>query len=122
MISVYPRRLPKLPKPYTEYTYQELLRHSTRIQPDKHAWGMCLTHSFEAMHQLKGYNEEFVGWGFEDTDYVNRAGRAGFTTGMEDFGPLVLHQWHPTPSRSQYHRNLQISKVGKSNEGEWGAL
>ena len=122
LVSVFPRHLPRLPKPYLKYSFDELVSHGQRREGDRHAVGMCLVHSFDAFFQLRGYNEEFLGWGSEDTDYVQRAAGAGYKASMEELGPLVLHQWHPTPDRSRSWTNAQIARAGRSNGDDWGTV
>lgn len=73
--------------------------------------GGCTMISREAFERMGGYDERFIGWGFEDTDFlyrsrkVNRVGRVM----MDD--AICWHMHHDQAIRLEnphYQRNLQI--------------
>jgi glycosyltransferase involved in cell wall biosynthesis len=51
---------------------------------------------------INGYDENFVGWGGEDTDFASRMVRAGFRGTSVIETARVLHLWHPTEMRAKH--------------------
>lgn len=49
----------------------------------------------EYFRMLRGYDEYYQVWGYEDRDLVRRFERLGLTAAMPDGGSFYLHQWHP---------------------------
>lgn len=48
---------------------------------------------------VNGFDEQFVGWGREDSDFVARLGRADVRRRKLKFGGIVYHLWHPENAR-----------------------
>ena len=68
------------------------------------------------VEELRGLDERFEGWGWEDTHYIRRAG-GGL---MLDLGPAVLHQHHPPAARQDAAKNQQMSHGPNGNDERWG--
>ncbi len=60
-----------------------------------------------ALHRINGFDEQFEGWGREDSDLTARLLHAGFKR-RNLRGQPVLHLWHPESSRSQLAENDQM--------------
>jgi hypothetical protein len=70
----------------------------------------CFPGCFALMHKetfesLNGFNEDFLGWGFEDTDFALRAIRSFRTLNLFRKCEPLLHIDHPvSPYKSEEHR------------------
>lgn len=56
---------------------------------------------------VNGFDEQFEGWGYEDSDLVIRLIHAGIKRKEGRFAVPVLHLWHPQNDRSQHDQNYQ---------------
>jgi glycosyltransferase involved in cell wall biosynthesis len=54
---------------------------------------------------INGFNEAFVGWGREDTEFVIRLFRYGVTRKEHPFRAICYHLWHNENSRDQLEQN-----------------
>lgn len=54
-----------------------------------------------------GFDEQFQGWGYEDSDLVIRLIHSGIKRKEGRFGVPVLHLWHPQNDRSRHDDNYQ---------------
>jgi hypothetical protein len=104
-LSIRPRRLPRMS--YLDRSMADLVRRA-QDWGDTQSWGMCLVHSFAEFERLRGFDEDFAGWGSEDTNYALRSGAE-----MVDLGVALLHQWHP--AAPQDRARLNQSKVSLPN-------
>ncbi len=59
---------------------------------------------------VNGFDESFVGWGYEDSDLVIRLIRAGIYRKSGKFAIPVIHLWHPLNDRTQHKKNLSLLK------------
>jgi glycosyltransferase involved in cell wall biosynthesis len=59
--------------------------------------------------QIDGFDEQFQGWGYEDSDLTVRLIRLGIKRLSGRFAVTVLHLWHPTSK-------------GVSKQGNWDKL
>jgi|SwirhisoilCB3_FD_contig_51_65027_length_1610_multi_2_in_0_out_0_2 glycosyltransferase involved in cell wall biosynthesis len=57
------------------------------------------------LEAVNGYNEEFVGWGREDTDLTLRLLNRGLQRIDVRGWAVCYHLWHPTASRSRLNNN-----------------
>ncbi len=57
--------------------------------------------------QVNGFNEAYVGWGFEDSDLVIRLQNANIRRKNGKFAVPVLHLWHPEADRTHAKENAQ---------------
>jgi glycosyltransferase involved in cell wall biosynthesis len=62
---------------------------------------------------VNGFDEAFVGHGFEDSDLVVRLLRQGVRRKSGAYGPAVLHLWHPRPKgrRANGNRHLFVETL-----------
>jgi GT2 family glycosyltransferase len=86
----------------------------------KHEWlefasgespGGCNMISREAFFNIDGYDERFIGWGFEDTDFYQRSLKANNLMRFSDPDAICWHMHHDQAIRTEnphYMRNLQI--------------
>ena len=60
------------------------------------------------MVAINGWNEDFSGWGLEDTELVARLFNLGITLKKIKFQAITYHLWHTVQSREQVTFNLQM--------------
>ena len=58
--------------------------------------------------QVNGFNEEFVGWGREDSEFVARLMNRGIRRRNLKFNGLAYHLYHPINARNHLERNDAI--------------
>ncbi len=63
---------------------------------------------------VNGYDEEFVGWGREDTDLVLRFYKAGLQRSFFKLRGIVYHLWHKEAERKDLDKNELILQQTKS--------
>ena len=56
---------------------------------------------------INGFDEQFEGWGFEDSDLVIRLIHHGVRRKEGRFAVPVLHLWHPQNDRTRHDSNYQ---------------
>ena len=56
--------------------------------------------------RVNGYDEDFHGWGYEDTDLGERLRNCGLTMMNLKWGGVAYHLWHPENCRSGENDNL----------------
>jgi glycosyltransferase involved in cell wall biosynthesis len=59
----------------------------------------------EDMLRVNGFDENYTGWGLEDSDLVIRLVRAGIKSKSARFFAPVFHLWHPENDRSHLTEN-----------------
>lgn len=57
---------------------------------------------------VNGWNEEFTGWGLEDTELVARLFNSGITFRKIKFQAITYHLWHEIQSREKVSKNQQL--------------
>lgn len=57
---------------------------------------------------VNGYNEEFIGWGYEDTEMVVRIIKYGKYKKLGKFATDVIHLHHPIESRENEEKNMNL--------------
>jgi glycosyltransferase involved in cell wall biosynthesis len=60
------------------------------------------------LEQVNGFDESFVGWGYEDSDLVLRLFHAGVIRKDGAFATEVFHLWHREAQRDQESSNRQV--------------
>lgn len=65
--------------------YNDLVRYASETYPRMVGEGCCQCLETKFMVDLGGYDERYVGWGYEDTDFICRARRRGKT-------PWYIHE------------------------------
>jgi glycosyltransferase involved in cell wall biosynthesis len=58
-------------------------------------------------YRVNGFNEEFVGWGHEDAEFVGRLINTGIYRKEGRFAVPVLHLWHRSNDRDGEEENLR---------------
>jgi glycosyltransferase involved in cell wall biosynthesis len=57
---------------------------------------------------VNGFDEDFVGWGREDSDFVARLQHSGLARLHLKFAAIGYHLWHPEASRQALPQNQRI--------------
>lgn len=65
---------------------------------------------------INGYNEDFEGWGREDSDLVIRMGNNGVLAKRLRYAGIVYHIYHPENSRDQLNTNDAIQNQSITNK------
>jgi glycosyltransferase involved in cell wall biosynthesis len=60
--------------------------------------------------EINGYNEDFEGWGREDSDLVIRMGNSGIRAKRLRYAAILYHIYHKTNSKSNLELNNKIQK------------
>ncbi len=58
--------------------------------------------------RVNGFNERFVGWGREDSEFVVRMVNAGVRRRKLKFGGIMYHLWHPERARDALAANDEL--------------
>lgn len=66
--------------------------------------------------KINGWEEQFIGWGYEDSDLVIRLIRAGIKRKEARFYIPVIHLWHPEHDRSRERENWALLKYNQTND------
>lgn len=61
----------------------------------------------EDFYRVNGFDENFVGWGHEDAEFVGRLINSGIFRKEGRFAVPVLHFWHPNQNRGREAGNLR---------------
>jgi hypothetical protein len=75
------------------------------------------------LDQVNGFDESFVGWGYEDSDLVLRLFHAGVIRKDGAFATEVFHLWHREAQRDQESSNREVvleraeSKITRATMG-----
>lgn len=67
--------------------------------------GCNMSYWLSDMKRINGYNEDFIGWGREDSELGVRLVLAGITKRQLKFAAVQYHQDHPINSRDRYEEN-----------------
>lgn len=66
--------------------------------------------------RVNGFNESFVGWGREDSEFTARLMATGLRRRRLKFGGIVFHLWHPERPRAaidtNHERYVEIVRTG----------
>lgn len=81
-------------------------------------WSLSFGVSRSTWHRIGGFDEGYVGYGAEDTDFAFRARRLGIRLAWFR-GGTVYHQWHP-PSRLDGDRTAEIVANARRFHATWG--
>lgn len=63
--------------------------------------------------KINGNDEDFIGWGCEDRDFIIRLGRAGVLNHRIQFIGIVYHLWHVEEDRSFHQANRTLCYTKK---------
>ena len=64
---------------------------------------------------VNGYDEEFVGWGHEDTDFTMRLNRNGVKKRNIRYAALIYHLWHPQAGDGSVNAMLRDRQAQRGN-------
>jgi glycosyltransferase involved in cell wall biosynthesis len=70
--------------------------------------------------KLRGFDEDFIGYGYEDDDFASRLNKEGVTWEFTDVE--VHHQWHPLAGRLDMDSRLYEQKMAALNAGTLGTV
>lgn len=68
---------------------------------------------------VNGFNEDFVGWGQEDTEFAARLLQSGICRQNIRFNALAFHLYHPIADRDSLSRNDALLLQTQQEEKEW---
>jgi glycosyltransferase involved in cell wall biosynthesis len=69
--------------------------------------------------RVNGFNERFVGWGREDSEFVVRLVRAGVRRRKLKFGGIMYHLWHPERPRDALAANDELLAAVRETGAVW---
>ena len=73
----------------------------------------------ETIVAVNGWNEDFEGWGKEDTELVARLYFYGIKLKKLKFAGITYHLWHPFLSRQQLTKNEELLSECLKNKSKW---
>lgn len=65
---------------------------------------------------INGFDENFNGWGYEDSDLVIRLIRSNILRKSGKYAIPVIHLWHPPSDRSQQDLNRKLLKQSEESD------
>jgi glycosyltransferase involved in cell wall biosynthesis len=68
---------------------------------------------------VNGYNENFTGWGREDSELAIRLINAGIKKRFLKMGGVSFHLYHKEASREMEEKNVQLMKDAVTNKATW---
>lgn len=72
----------------------------------------------EDVLRVNGFDEDFVGWGREDSEFVARMQNVGVRRLHLKFAGVAFHLWHPEASRARLGDNEQILQATLASRAE----
>ncbi|CAN5253348.1 glycosyltransferase [soil metagenome] len=83
-------------------------------------WSLAFSVRAERFHSLGGFDEDFIGYGGEDTDFGFRAARAGLPL-LFAGGAVACHQYHDTQDPPVQHLEdiVRNANVFHTKWGRW---
>jgi glycosyltransferase involved in cell wall biosynthesis len=69
--------------------------------------------------RVNGFNERFVGWGREDSEFVARLVNAGVRRRKLKFGGIMYHLWHPERPRDALDANDELLESVRRSGAAW---
>ncbi len=82
-------------------------------------WSLAVGLELNVWDRIGGFDEAYVGYGAEDTDFGQRARTAGVSMAWVG-GAHVVHQWHPSVMPPVHHLVDIVRNAGVYRE-RWGA-
>jgi glycosyltransferase involved in cell wall biosynthesis len=73
----------------------------------------------EDVIRINGFNEAFVGWGREDSEFAARMLAARVTRRKLKFGGIVFHLWHKERKRDQLDANHELFEQTLRSGSTW---
>lgn len=100
-------RIPAASKLFPTKSFSEKLR------------GGLLCVSKKDVLDINGWNEDFTGWGKEDTEIVARLWFNGMNLKKLKFSGITYHLWHPNLSRQRITKNEALLSECFENKSTW---
>ena len=100
-------RLPFISKMMPNTTFSQRLR------------GGLLAVSKKDIIKVNGWNEDFTGWGKEDTELLSRMHHNGIQFKKLKFTGITYHLWHPHESRYRIKNNEALLQQSISKQLAW---
>lgn len=69
--------------------------------------------------QVNGFNNEFIGWGREDSEFVERLYNAGVKRADIRFSAIAYHLWHDEAQRDALPHNDFLLTEAQQNQLHW---
>lgn len=69
--------------------------------------------------KVNGFNEKYIGWGYEDSDLVIRLLNLGIKRKSGKYYVPILHLWHPESDRSNRDENYARLKALQESRQIW---
>jgi glycosyltransferase involved in cell wall biosynthesis len=92
-------------KEHKRFVRNALLYRFCLAPPRKVSFGGHFSAFKKDIAAVNGYDENFVGWGGEDTDFASRMVRAGFGGTSVIKTARSLHLWHPTEMAGKHWKD-----------------
>lgn len=97
-----------------------LARHLTRARQTLHGIRTCNFAFFlEDALRVNGFNEQFVGWGREDSEFAARLMHAGVRRKNLRFAAVAYHLWHLPGDRQYLQRNDLLLQTTLKEKHTW---
>ena len=82
-------------------------------------WSLCFSINRTVFEKIGGFDENFRGYGAEDTDFAFSARDVGVPFYLS--GTYCFHQYHPVyrPPLNNFHTIIHNAKVFKEKRGRW---
>lgn len=100
-------RIPYISKMFPTQSFSERLR------------GGLLCVSKQDILAVNGWNEDFIGWGLEDTEIVARLWINGIKLKKLKFSGITYHLWHKHLSRQRINKNEELLSHCLENKISW---
>jgi len=81
--------------------------------------GGLLAVSKKDITQVNGWNEDFTGWGKEDTELLSRMHQIGIKFKKLKFTGITYHLWHPYERRSNVNKNEALLIQSMTKQITW---
>ncbi|MDC1387021.1 glycosyltransferase family 2 protein [Candidatus Thioglobus sp.] len=69
--------------------------------------------------KVNGFNNDFIGWGREDSEFVVRLFNKGFKRKTVKFSAIQYHLWHSDEARESLLKNNQLLQHAIEEKPEW---
>ena len=68
---------------------------------------------------INGFNNDFEGWGREDTEFIMRLLNSGINRKNVRFNAIQFHLWHNEIIRDSLKKNNEILQDTINNHSQW---
>lgn len=124
-------RISDLPKEYSAELDNFLWMNKVSTLRPPHGYGGCQVFPKKWAFKVRGFDEDYKGWGADDTDFYHRATHDGLKSIWIEKETSFFHQWHSTDNRQedriQVNSNrtrCSLTEMGKlpiiRNDSGWG--